>query len=59
MVRSVVADDVEADPGVVLRRRFHLTGEEVDLGRRLGLVPVVDLEVSLSDGAFPFLPDVA
>lgn len=60
MVGSVVADDVEAEPVVVLRAAdgLHLAGQQIDLGRRLGLVRVVDLEVALLDLALPLLPDV-
>ena len=60
MVCPVVADNVEAEPVVVLgpTNRFHLAGEEVDLGRRLRLVRVVDLKVPLPDLTLPLLPDV-
>ena len=56
VVCPVVGDHVEAEP--VLEDWLHLTGEEVDLRRRLVLVGVADLEEAVPDLAPPPLPHV-
>ena len=57
MVGPVVGHNVEAK--TIFRHRLHVAGQQVDLGRELGLVSVVDVQVAIAHLAPAALPNVS